>query len=175
MFKLKNKKGFTMVEVIFAFGFLTMAMTTTLHSLTTIANITQNNKASYHELIEYSQTFEEFIKDVRTLDDANNLAGALTSNVTSSIKSYTTFDVLTTSNVPNIESTGTMPLFFYKQNLVAGSDDPSYKLHNQTSSSSTSDNVQVILTTVRKAHADIDKPPYYFVISIKDERGNTYY
>lgn len=180
--KLKNKKGFTIVEIIFAFGCLTMSMTTTLHTLTTIATITSNNRVAYLELIDYSSEFDDFIKDINVVEDAP--PGARTISLDSStFKSYTTYDVVTTNNVPIDPTTlefptlaTSMPAFYYKQGLVAGSDDNSYKLHNQTSSSMSSvDNVQVKIHTIRKEFAPIHTDPYYFVVSIFNEIGDVRY
>lgn len=182
--KLKNKKGFTLVEIIFAFAFLTASMTTTFQTLQTLAKVTSNHKELYLSIVDYTTTFDEFVKDVRTLDDANTLAGAnVTSLNNTTIKSYTTFDLVTTSNVPVDPTTllyptlaTTMPLFHYRENLIPGADDDSYKLHNQSSSGSTTgEQVQIKIATVRKQFNAISNDPYYLVISILNERGDYRY
>lgn len=179
MFKLKNKKGFTLAEILVAFCFLTMSMTGTLLTLTTVYTITQDNRDAYLDLIACTVDFEDFTKDIKTIDDTTGLT--VQTLLSSSIKSYTTFDIITTDNTPvdrnslsdPLNDTPNFPLFYYNTGLVVGSTDPSYKLHNQTSSSS--ENVQVTVSTVKRTYTDIDYHPYYFVISILNERGVRYY
>lgn len=74
MNKLRNKKGFTMIEFIFAFGFLTSAMVVTQFTLTNIINVNNENAKRHAEVISYTSDFEAYVTGVLTQEDVNNLS-----------------------------------------------------------------------------------------------------
>lgn len=111
MRKLKNNKGFTMIEVIFGFTFLIMAMSATQMTLNTILDINAMNAAKQAELLEYTSELEAAVSSVYTLADVPTGYTVTTLN---NLPCYSMFDVLTTNNVSDVEQWR----YYYKPDLV---------------------------------------------------------
>lgn len=96
MKKLKNNKGFTMIEVIFGFTFIIMAMSCTQMTLNTIIDINAMNAAKQAELLEYTSNLETDVVGVYTVAD---IPTGHTITILNNVPCYSMFDVLTTNNI----------------------------------------------------------------------------
>lgn len=150
MIKISNKKGFTLIEVLFSFMILTLFISVTQATLTNMIQVGKMNAQAYADLLVYSGTFESFISGVSTEADVTSLSGATSNRFISN--SYSSFDSLIT-NGAIITTTD----FSYAD--VSGSAyNPNLK-----------DNFYLSVTSFTKSDG-IGGGPYYFVVSNITER-----
>lgn len=150
MIKILNKKGFTIIEVLFSFMFLTLFIGVTQTSLTNIIQVGKMNSEKYEEVLLYTGEFESFIQSVSTEADVTSLAGASTTRFVSN--SYSSFDALATGG--GITTTTD----FYYTDVSGSAYNPNLK-----------DNFYFNITRFTKADG-ISGGPYYFVVSNIAER-----
>lgn len=141
-----NNKGFTMIEILFAMGFLAMSMSATQMTLDTLNKMNVLNDLKYKEVFEYTSEFEGYVSGVSSLADLTSLTNPDVTVYTATC--YTTFDSLTTDNAYD----SAQWRFYYKTGLVPGADDYTYNPYSRN-----------IHTFVKRGTES--SLAYYFVVS----------
>lgn len=117
MNKIKNNKGFTVIEILFSVSFLAIIMAVTQATLSNIIVANRMIEERQAEVIAYTSMFETYVMGI--LETSDIPADATVDNI-SNVSCYGTFSYLTTDNrfAPNNTK------FYYKDLELSDSESP---------------------------------------------------